>query len=113
MTALLTLAAPLLYAYAVFMVYILVMGIQRAHLAGRLIGPLKWLCLPMVAVGYLMDAAANLTLATLAFAEWPRELLVTKRMQRHIAARSGWRSALAAWVCDRLLDPFDPSGEHC
>ena len=49
----------------------------------------------------------------LAFWERPREWLVTKRLQRHIAARTGWRCTLAAWICDRVLDPFDPRGEHC
>ena len=113
MTALLALAAPLLYVYALFAAYILVMGVQRAHLSGRLTGPLKWLCMPMVLIGYTMDCIANLTLASLVFWEWPRELLVPKRLLRLIAAGTAWRRNVAMWICDHLLDPFDPRGDHC
>ena len=100
------------YTYAFFAVYILVMGIQRAHLSGRLVGPIKWLCMPMVGVGYAMDAFANLTLASLLFLERPHEWLVTARLQRHMLG-NGWRAKLAHLICDHLLDPLDPSGDHC
>ena len=109
MTALLVLA---LYAYALFAVYILVMGIHRAHLSKRLSGPVLWLCAPLVVLGYAMDCLFNLTIASLVFLERPREWLLTARLQRHMLG-TGWRSRLAAWVCDSLLDPFDPDGNHC
>lgn len=110
---LLTLVGVVGYAYLFFCVYILVMGVQRAHLDGRLHGPLRGLCLPMVALGYAMDLLANVTVASLAFWELPRELLVTKRLQRHLESFAGWRWKLATWICNSLLDPFDPSGKHC
>ena len=102
------------YLLAFWYVYILVMGIYRAHLAKRLHGAVLALCMPAVVLGYLMDVLANLTIATLVFLEPPREWLVTKRLQRHIAAGArSWRGRIATVVCDNLLDVFDPTGNHC
>ena len=109
---LLVILTPLAYAYLLFAVYILVTGIHRAKLSGRLSGPVLWLCAPMVVIGYVMDCLFNLTLASLVFWERPREWLLTARLQRYITG-TGWRARLAAWVCNSLLDPFDPNGNHC
>ena len=103
---------PALYAYALFAIYILVMGIHRAHLSKRLSGPVLWLCMPMVALGYAMDCLFNLTIASLVFVERPKEWLLTARLQRHLAG-IGWRAKLAHLICDHLLDPFDPTDKHC
>lgn len=93
--------------------YVLVMGIYRAYLSHRLKGLVLVLSLPFVAVGYLMDVFANLTVASLVFLELPRELLVTDRLKRHMHKSKGWRFWLARYICDHLLDVFDPSGDHC
>lgn len=101
------------YLWAFWAMYVLVMGIYRAHLAKRL-GPVTFcLSLPFVALGLAMDVCANLTVAALIFWERPREWLVTARLQRYVTQGSGWRFVIANWVCNNLLDVFDPSGEHC
>lgn len=102
-----------LYLYAFWFVYIGVMGIYRAHLDGRLVGFTKWLAYPAVAVGVLMDVAANIVLATLIFVELPEEWLVTQRLTRYSNGTNGWRKSTAVWVCSNLLDVFDPTGKHC
>ena len=94
--------------------YVLVMGIYRAHLSHRLKGLVLVLSLPFVAVGYLMDVFANLTIASLVFLEPPREWLVTTRLQRYIhEGRHSWRRKRAQWWCEHVLDPLDPTGKHC
>lgn len=93
--------------------YVLVMGIYRAHLSRRLHGLTLVLSLPFVAIGYLMDVFANLTVANFVFLELPHEWLVTDRLQRHMHKSKGWRFWLAKYICDHLLDVFDPSGNHC
>lgn len=103
----------LAYLYAFWCAYVLVMGIYRAHLSRRLVGLNKVLALPVVGFGYLMDVFANLTIASLVFLEPPREWLVTDRLQRHMHKSKGWRFWLAKYICDHLLDVFDPSGNHC
>ena len=116
MTALDLLAAAgaaLAYLWATWAMYVLVMGLYRAHLAGRLSRVSYALGYPLVALGWLMDVAANLTVASAIFLEPPRELLVTSRLKRHMRGRPDWRQRIARWICDRLLDVFDPSGDHC
>lgn len=94
--------------------YVLVMGLYRAHLANRLTRVTTLLGLPFVLAGFTMDVLANLIVATAVFLELPREWLVTDRLQRHIRQpRSAWRTRLATWICDHLLDVFDPKGDHC
>lgn len=109
----------ILYLYAFYAAYIIVMGVWRARLAGRLTwrnNPVTFaLCLPFVVIGLALDVVAQYTIATLIFADLPRrgEHLVTDRLQRYVAQRYGWRYRWARYVCDNLLDVFDPRGEHC
>ncbi len=103
----------LAYLWLFWLAYVLVMGIYRAHLAQRLTPLTYTLALPIVVLGYLMDIAANLTLATLIFFEPPREWLVTSRLIRLNRGPDSWRRRLATAVCERLLDVFDPTGDHC
>ena len=42
----------------------------------------------------------------------PREFTLTAMLKR-LKAGGGRRAAAAAWLCDRLLNQFDPSGPHC
>ncbi len=127
--------APLGYLWAFWGLYVLVMGIYRAQLAKRL-GPVTFcLSFPFVTLGVAMDALAQFTFASLFFWQlphlaiaphvftfWGRALvlrvpsgdwLVTARLQRYVAQGSGWRFKLANWICNNLLDVFDPSGNHC
>jgi len=103
----------LAFLWAFWAMYVLVMGIYRAHLAKRLTAVTLCLSAPFIALGYLMDVIANLTVASLVFMEPPRELLVTARLQRYVASGKGWRFTIADWICNHLLDVFDPSGNHC
>jgi hypothetical protein len=105
----------LIYLYVFWCFFILVMGVYRAHLAGRLIGVVRYMAYPLVIVGLILDVLAQYLIATLVFLDLPRpgEYLVTQRLQRYIRGRFGWRRRLASAICDNLLDLFDPTGEHC
>ena len=114
MTLLFATAAVALYLYAFWLLYILVMGLYRAHLAGRL-GPLATaLALPAVVLAYLVDLLANWTIAAAIFRELPRRPLelVTDRLGRYLNG-SGYQRRWAVWLCTTLLDPLDPTGQHC
>ena len=113
MKALTVAGYTLAFLWVFWAMYVLVMGIYRAHLSHRLKGLVLVLSLPFVAVGYLMDVFANVTIASVVFLELPRELLVTSRLQRYVALGQGWRFTIADWICNHLLDVFDPSGNHC
>ncbi len=94
--------------------FVLVMGIYRAHLAGRLTKVTTALGLPFVIVGYVVDIFTNIFIATFLFLELPREFLVTTRFKRYNdGTGSNWRKTVATYVCENLLDVFDPTGDHC
>lgn len=95
--------------------YILVMGLYRAHLMGRLTGLAKVLAYPAVIVGWLMDWLANVLIASIVFTELPQswDELVTDRLSRYVKGPMGRRRTRALWVCTNLLDYFDPTGRHC
>lgn len=115
-TAIYTAVLATLYLYGFWLVYILVMGLYRAYLDGRLKGLVFVLAMPPVAIGYLMDWLANFTFASLWFLQLPETKgeLVTDRLSRYLNdSKPSWRKAHAQWICHTLLDAFDPSGDHC
>lgn len=103
----------LCYLWVFWGLYVLIMGVYRAHLAGRLTKTTLVLSLPFLALGYLVDIIANIAIASIVFFELPKEFLVTTRLQRYNRTGTGWRKSLATWICDNLLDVFDPTGSHC
>lgn len=113
MSALTVVAYTLAFLWAFWAMYVLVMGIYRAHLAKRLTAVTLCLSAPFIVAGYAMDIFANATVASLLFLERPREFLVTSRLERYVAQEQGWRFTIADWICNHLLDVFDPSGNHC
>lgn len=97
--------------YLLWTLYLAVMNLSRAHRLGT-ISRLAFLCgIPLLLLGLLVDALVNLFVMTLLFADLPRELLVTSRLQRY-AREAGWRRRVALWFADHFLDDFDPSGKH-
>lgn len=61
--------------------------------------------LPLAVIGLALDAAFNVVFGTLMFREFPRELLFSNRVQRHVR-NGGKRFALAAFWA-RTLNTFD------
>jgi len=124
-----------LYLWLFYALYVFTMSVYRAKLSGRLCGFSLLLLYPFVLVAALVDVLCQLTIASVIFLELPRtcwqsttltiwrwsfnvtylyvEPLVTTRLKRLHASDEGWRTALAAYVCQNLLDPFDPDGDHC
>lgn len=110
--AVLTLAALWLLWY----LYLIVMGLYRAHMQGRLSKFALVLGSPMLALGFLLDWVVNWTVASVVFFEPPPRLfdLVTERLARYLKGPDGFRKRYAKALCDHLLDPFDPSADgHC
>jgi hypothetical protein len=106
--------APIAFLWAFWSLYLLCIGLYRAHLSGRLSRIAAILGAPWLLLGALVDVIAQMTVATVVFAEWPREWLVTQRLQRYIRTEpNSWRGQRAMRLCMKLLDPFDPTGKHC
>lgn len=93
--------------------FVLIMGLYRAFLNKRLGTASRILGAPFLLAGASLDVLCNMTLASLLFLEAPHEWTVSQRFSRYISSDSGWRKDVASWVCNNLLDPFDPTGKHC
>lgn len=95
-----------------YAIYLQVMHIKsiRDQLKGRE-KIMAWL---YVAYGYAKDIYFNLVTATRIFKDPPRELTFTARLKRYRKGNAfPWREAIAAFLCDAILDQGDPSGDHC
>jgi hypothetical protein len=99
--------------YATWFFYLAAMNLIRAKDAGTLSLPSKILGWPIVVVGITIDMLVNLIIMTVLLLEIPKEWLVTARLSRHIKDSTGFRKAIAVFICTKLLDTFDPSGTHC
>ena len=103
----------ILFIWLFWGLYALVMALYRAKLNNELTPIIKLLGFPYLFIGYLFDVVCNLTIACILFLEFPREMLVTGRLIRHLDSKEGWRYDLAKWICNNMLDPLDPRGKHC
>jgi len=78
----------------------------------------KALCAPAVIALVVFDVLVNysVSFATGWPIDWPAKWNETfsQRLARYHTdlQRPKW-SAIAGFICDRWLDPFDPSGDHC
>lgn len=101
-----------LYVFWIF--YLAVMALFSAKEKGTLPKAALILGYPVLIVGAIIDLAMNAAVFSIIFFEPPKEWLVTKRLARHIKKGSGWRQKLAKWICENLLDAFDPDHRgHC
>jgi len=92
-----------------WILYLATMNLKRANDRQELTGIVRFLAYVIKYTGLAFDAYCNLVWMTILFLEIPREWLVTDRVSRK--KKEGNRVAI--WMCEQLLDPFDPSGCHC
>lgn len=99
--------------YSLWILFLAVMNLKRVHDIGVISKIALRLGYPILALGFVMDAAVNIAVASVLFLELPRELTVTARLTRHIEQRpTHWRGKLSMWIAINLLDAFDPNGIH-
>ena len=102
--------AFVLYPVAMWLMYILCIGIVIAE---EKYGFAWWqypFIFPVVLIGYVMDIIFNIVYMTIATRELPRELLTTTRCKR-LKDHMTWAGKVARFVCRRFLHPFDAT--HC
>lgn len=119
MAALLTIASVLLPllafalgAWVLWVFFLAVMCLQGARDAKKLTPWNTRIGYSVLVVGWVIDFLVQVTLAALLFWELPRELTVSGRVKRLIDGGNGWRRAVAIWLRDHFLKPFDPTGRH-
>jgi len=125
-TTLYTLAAVTAYLAAwyamtagVWQRYLAVMALRRARDNGGLTAASKLFGYPVAVQAVLIDALYNVLFGWFPYVflgnpikALPREWMYTHRLERHIAD-GGLRGRVAQYFCRKLLDPFDPDGQHC
>lgn len=112
-------ALVLLTFWALWVFFLAVMALQAARDQGKLTGWGRRIGLTVLVVGYALDLVCQI-LCTALFLEPPPlqsgfpffEATVSARVKRHVERGSGWRKALACWLRDQLLKPFDSTGRH-
>lgn len=107
-----TYLAPILYAYILWLLFIVVMALQARW--KKLPLTVKIIASPAVLIAVVMDALFNYTFACVLFLKLPAkgEYMFSQRIGNY-KKRIDWRAPLAHWICANLLDPFDVDGSHC
>ena len=99
----------ILYAYQLWIMFLAVMALKAKW--NVLPVGVRILAAPAVLAALVMDVAFNL-FATLPFADLPAQWTFSQRMGDYKKLVGDWRQPVAAYVCSRLLDPFEAGG-HC
>jgi hypothetical protein len=99
---------------AIIIMWILYLA-SMSILANRpFIKPSVWyLASGVVMTAVLFDALINLTICTVIFLDWPHEWLLSQRLKRYHLTDFNWRGQMAGWICENILNPFDPNKSHC
>jgi len=113
MDILLLIIALYLFFVLGWVLYIAVMGLKRVrdqlHPFARFNAYLV-----LFVFGYPWDLVMNL-LVCLAMGRVPRDWILTGTLQRirYSEPSGSRREAVASWICEHLLNQFDPTGRHC
>lgn len=111
-SVLLPLLAFALGAWALWVFFLAVMCLQGARDLKKLTPWNTRIGYTVLVVGWVLDFIVQVTLASVLFVELPRELTVSSRVKRLIDGQDGWRRAVAMWLRDHFLKPFDATGRH-
>lgn len=105
----------MIYAIAVPLLIGLALALFIADQRTKPADDLHWLgkilLVPWLYLGLALDIALNVLLASIAFAELPREWTLSARVKRHERDSAGYRYRLATWICEGFLRPVDR--DHC
>ena len=104
------------FLYAFWGLFVLSMGLYKAYLNKLLTPTTRVLAAPYILAMAIFDLIANYTIFLIVFLQFPslKDFLVTYRLRTILLTQDGgYRYRLAKWLCDKLLNPFDPRGNHC
>lgn len=103
----------LISPWLLWVFYAAVMRLKQVRDAGGLSRAQKVFGYLTLFVGLVLDAIVNLVIASVVFAERPREWTLSGRLWRLSNDQSaGWRQRWALALRVALLDSIDPSGVH-
>jgi len=105
----------IIISWAFWGLYVASMGLYRSYLRKTMTPMIKVLSIPYIAAMLVVDTLFNLIFGTLIFLELPTTWLLTQRLIKKIKEKEtdDYRYKLSMWVCKNMLDPIDPTGQHC
>jgi len=110
-----TLAFTILGVYLFFLggwiLYVAIMGLNRVKHDLHPFAKFN-AYLALFLFGYPWDLAMNL-IVCLCMWRIPKDWLLTGTLKRIINTEIGLREIVASWICEKLLNQFDPKGRHC
>jgi hypothetical protein len=106
----------ILFLYLFWGLFVLSMGLYKAYLDKKLSKVTTILSLPYIALMMILDVVANYTIFLVIFMEFAalKDYLVPYRLRSILINKEpDYRLTIARFLCEKLLNPFDPTGNHC
>lgn len=111
MSIIVTLFGTYVFIVLCWVLYLAIMNLAEHFDSLHPVAKFHAFCI-ILPVGYAFDFALNL-LVCLVFFQQPKDWLLTGTLKRTINTDNGWRCKVSAWICQSLLNQFDPKGRHC
>jgi hypothetical protein len=90
--------------------------LRRRHQIREALGPIYFAIVGVVLGGLVLDVLFQWTFAVILFQEITPNLTFSKRMERYREDpkyKGTWKMRWADFICERILNPYDPTGKHC
>ena len=99
--------------FLLWLLWIVISGLSRAHADGRLSPHVIAVGTGIAYIALAWDVLCNVMICTFVFLDVPREATLSQRLRR-LLLTTGWRQCLALWFAVDLINPFsaDPSDPH-
>jgi hypothetical protein len=74
----------------------------------------KILFAPVLIIFLIADVIINFTLLLVIFGKPPtKTYTITDRLAVYHTTESGFKKTIASFICEKVLNPIDPTGNHC
>ena len=104
----------ILLVYLFYIGFALSVSIYRIWVAGKLNVLNKVLFAPILILFIILDIVINAVVLTPIMGFSPNStFLITDRFYEYRKGSYGWKTDVANFVCDKLLNTVDPTGRHC
>lgn len=101
-----------LYLYLFYLGFVVSIVAYRSWQKGTLNTYNRILFVPVLIGFYLIDVTINWTLLWV-MGKPPKGITISDRFEFYRQNDKGLRGKLAAFICEKLLNNVDPTGQHC
>jgi hypothetical protein len=96
--------------------FIAMFTLRRKHQLRSKLGPVYYVLVMVVLGGLILDLLYQWTVAIVYFMEVTPNLTLSKRLERYRDMpkyKGTWRQKHAKFICENILNKYDPDGHHC